>query len=137
MLGRGRYSQLPLALESAKPAEPASADETRGALAWLRAVLRYRCAHWRLPEGVELRQGRGCVLCRLPGEYEVALTTQNPNPNNPNPNPDPNPNPNPNPHPNPNPNSYPNPNPNPHPNLNPNQELARRKQAEEAARRQM
>ena len=95
MLGRGRYSQLPLALESAKPAEPASADETRGALAWLRAVLRYRCAHWRLPEGVELRQGRGCVLCRLPGEYEVALTTQNPNPNNPNPNPDPNPNPSP------------------------------------------
>ena len=95
MLGRGRYSQLPLALESAKPAEPASVDETRGALAWLRAVLRYRCAHWRLPEGVELRQGRGCVLCRLPGEYEVALTTQNPNPhpnpNNPNPNPDPNP----------------------------------------------
>ena len=71
VLGRGSYSQLPLALESAEPPLPPSADEKRDALAWLRDVLRYRCAHWRLPEGVELRQGRGCVVCRLPGEYEV------------------------------------------------------------------
>jgi hypothetical protein len=75
VLGRGSYSQLPLALESAEPPVPPSADEKRDALAWLRDVLRYRSAHWVLPEGVELREGRGCVVCRLSGEYEVALSS--------------------------------------------------------------
>ena len=79
VLGSGRYSQLPRTIETAVPGyrkPPPTEAETLAALDWLRGELRARRAHWRLPAGARLREARGCVVCTLPGEYELSLTAE-------------------------------------------------------------
>ncbi|KAL1522832.1 hypothetical protein AB1Y20_017801 [Prymnesium parvum] len=76
VLGTGRYTQLPRALQAPAPRAPPSQQATSAALHWLRGVLRVRRAAWKLPHGMRLRETRGCVVCHVAGEYEMALSAQ-------------------------------------------------------------
>ena len=76
VLGSGKYTQLPRAVRAPQPAKPPTAHATASALHWLRGVLRVRRASWRLPVGMTLREARGCILCEVAGEYEMALSAQ-------------------------------------------------------------
>ena len=76
VLGSGSYTQLPRAVRAPEPPKPPTAQATASALHWLRGVLRVRRAAWRLPKGMSLREGRGCILCEVSGEYEMALSAQ-------------------------------------------------------------
>ena len=76
VLGSGRYSQLPRTIESARlPKPPPTEAETLAALDWLRGELRARRA-LAAAGGARLREARGCVVCTLPGEYELSLTAE-------------------------------------------------------------
>ncbi len=77
VIGGGTYSQLPDVVGEMAAAPASDADEET-ALSWLRAGFRLRRAAWRLPEGMEVADGRGCVLCTVAGEYEAALWTYPP-----------------------------------------------------------
>jgi len=78
IIQRGTYTQLPRCIDlSAERAVPA-AREQAAALEWTHRVLRLRRCAWLLPEGVAVRDGRGCVIASVPGEYEIALSAYPP-----------------------------------------------------------
>ena len=73
---RGTYSQLPRCIDL--DPDPPVAGEGAVALRWLRGMLRLRRCTWELPEGMEVRDGCGCVLATVAGEYELALSANPP-----------------------------------------------------------
>lgn len=78
IIQRGTYAQLPRCIDlSAERAVPAAREEA-AALEWTQGALRLRRCTWMIPEGVEVRDGRGCVLATVPGEYEIALSAHPP-----------------------------------------------------------
>ena len=76
MLSTGSYSQLPQSIRAPVAEEPPGRIETSGALRWLRAELRKKRSHWRLPDGVSVEPLRGALRCFAEGEYELAMTAE-------------------------------------------------------------
>ena len=74
VLCSGTYSQLPraIALGGEETGEGA-ARQRSAALRWLRNAMRLRRCAWRLPPGMDVSDASGCIICRVAGQYEIAL----------------------------------------------------------------